>query len=123
VFPNVDRVFAGIFDPPTVLSLLDALDEADLLRRNFNTLGDVNRELAAERDALAEALAVAREALEEISRFAECENYTGQYYCHSENSGRSRNARWGADRWCDTCIARDALARIDTLTASTGEPT
>lgn len=68
-----------------VRSLLDALDEADLLRRNFNTLGDVNRELAAERDALAEALAVAREHID---------------WCREEHDGRE---------------GRRALARIDTI--------
>lgn len=31
--------------------------------------------------------------------------------CSDPHSGRSRRSRYGADRWCDACIARDALDR------------
>lgn len=38
-----------------------------------------------------------------------CENFTGDWACSQERSGRSPYARYGADRWCDHCIARVAL--------------
>lgn len=77
------------------LSLLDALDEAD---RNFGTLVDVNAGLGAERDRLAEALAVAREALDGCGRH--------------DAPGLPRGYRHSV-----------TLARLDTLAAPQGEPT
>lgn len=39
-----------------------------------------------------------------------CHSYTtGLGSC--PEAGRRRNARYGADRWCDACIAHDALQR------------
>jgi hypothetical protein len=37
-----------------------------------------------------------------------CETYTGWITCISAQT-RSPYARYGADRWCDRCIARTAL--------------
>lgn len=101
VFPNVDRVFAGIFDPPTVLSLLDALDEADRRFQSERTARDIDADsFRGEIAGLTEALAVAREAMRAARRHARNED-------------------------CDGCLGLidRAIARIDTLTAPQGEPT
>lgn len=49
----------------------------------------------------------ARNALRLIARNG-CENYTGRSTCR-DNSGRTRDARYGAEKWCDACIALDVL--------------
>lgn len=56
-------------------------------------------------------LADLREALEHIAGGQQCSNYTGPPYCRDPRSGRTRDARYGADRWCDTCIALAALGQ------------
>lgn len=38
----------------------------------------------------------------------DCANYWGGTNCVT-NGGRTPDAQYGADRWCDQCIARDAL--------------
>lgn len=39
-----------------------------------------------------------------------CSNYTGgSATCRKPNSGRTKDAEYGADRWCDACIAADGL--------------
>jgi hypothetical protein len=57
-----------------------------------------------------EPLAVAVAALTLIDRHG-CETFTSGR-CLDENSGRTRGAEYGAERWCDPCVARDALNRI-----------
>jgi hypothetical protein len=52
-----------------------------------------------------------REALELIDRDG-CETFTGTARCLDPNSGRTRGAKYGADKWCDPCIARDVLAAV-----------
>lgn len=37
----------------------------------------------------------------------DCANYRAHYTCVT--AGRTRDAQYGADRWCEQCIARDAL--------------
>jgi len=39
-----------------------------------------------------------------------CSTYTGESNC--VNAGRVRDAEYGADAWCDQCIARVALEQI-----------
>lgn len=46
-------------------------------------------------------------ALDEIG--TTCTNYAAPPFC--PDAGRGRDARYTADRWCDACIARAALAR------------
>lgn len=58
--------------------------------------------------ALLDAVERLRSGLEHIADGQECTNYTGSPWCRDDSS-RSRDAKYGADRWCDTCIARDAL--------------
>ena len=94
------------FDPPTVLSLLDALDEADARRDALNDdraalLADAMT-VSAERDRLAEALAVAREALEKDASHA-----AGCAYMIARERGAPGG--WPA---CN-CWKSNALARID----------
>ena len=36
-----------------------------------------------------------------------CASFIGNTRCW--NAGRKRSAKYGADRWCDACIAQDAL--------------
>lgn len=55
-----------------------------------------------------------REALEQIANGEQCTNYTGPPYCRDPRSGRRRDADFGAERWCDACIAREALDRPTT---------
>lgn len=50
----------------------------------------------------------ARAALRDIAD-GECENYTRPPYCRDERSGRTRDAKYAADRWCNTCIAHAGL--------------
>lgn len=40
-----------------------------------------------------------------------CTSYT-RGRCLDPHSGKKRGARYGADAWCDACIARDALNRL-----------
>lgn len=51
-----------------------------------------------------------RAGLVDIIDGQECESFTGRPYCRDAGSGRSREGVFGAERWCDTCIAHDALA-------------
>jgi hypothetical protein len=40
-----------------------------------------------------------------------CSNSTGPFRwdCRMPHSGRTRDALYGADRWCDACIASEGL--------------
>ena len=49
-----------------------------------------------------------REALERIDRDG-CERLTGPTRCF-DVEGWSRDARYGADAWCNPCIARKVLS-------------
>lgn len=111
-------------DPATVLSLLDALDEADEKRDCWRATAEEAQEAAGE------WLAAAEETLAERTRLAET------LAVAVEAIGGARLAlRLVADdstldghRAAYTAQAADvemvaALARIDTLTASQGEPT
>ena len=46
------------------------------------------------------------DALQLISRHG-CESFVAPYNC--QGGGRTRGAYYGADAWCDPCIALDAL--------------
>lgn len=48
-----------------------------------------------------------RDALLNIG--TDCTNFTAPPFCRHPASGRSKSARYGADRWCDGCIAWDGL--------------
>lgn len=50
-----------------------------------------------------------RDALMLIDKYG-CTNFIGER-CSDPGSGRVRGARYGADAWCDACIARDALEK------------
>lgn len=52
----------------------------------------------------------ARSALELIDATG-CKSFTGNNRCW--NFGRTRGAEFGADAWCDPCIARNALNSMD----------
>lgn len=53
------------------------------------------------------AVSPAIDALELIGKGG-CSNF---WQGHCEASGRVRGAQFGADAWCDACIANDALGR------------
>lgn len=57
--------------------------------------------------AAADQLNRLRSALELINRNG-CSNFT-RGRCTDPYSGRARDAHYGANRWCDACIAADAL--------------
>jgi len=38
-----------------------------------------------------------------------CSNFTSG---DCKSAGRTKNAQYGADRWCDACIARDGLGEL-----------
>ena len=59
------------------------------------------------RDANAKNAARMREALHWIARHG-CENYVKPYTCR-QDAGRSRDAQYGADQWCDACVAEAAI--------------
>lgn len=40
----------------------------------------------------------------------ECETFTAPPFCSDPGSGRTRGAYYGAEKWCDACIAREALS-------------
>jgi hypothetical protein len=40
---------------------------------------------------------------------SKCENFWKDYTCVT--AGRKRTTKYGADRWCNTCIANDALRK------------
>lgn len=58
-----------------------------------------------------------RTALELIG--TKCSNFTGRSTC--VNSGRTPNAEYGADRWCEQCVAREALAGVRIVTTDPGD--
>lgn len=45
----------------------------------------------------------------------ECSRFTGVSTC-IEDVGRAPDAKYGAERWCDECIARDALKFLPGVT-------
>lgn len=64
--------------------------------------------------ANSQALAIAVTALSHIAPDFECENFTsGIGSCFRD--GRTVDAEDGADRCCHSCIAHDALERINKL--------
>jgi hypothetical protein len=67
----------------------------------LDTLTAKLAEVEAERDAL-------RAALVTIANGQECSNYTG-CPCRFDAS-RTKDCYYTADRWCDACIANDALS-------------
>lgn len=74
-----------------------------------DTLADLERarRIACELEAQNAALI---DALRQVGRDG-CTTFVGPSTC--VDSGRSRNAEWAADRWCDGCIATVALAACD----------
>jgi hypothetical protein len=38
-----------------------------------------------------------------------CETFTQGSSCRDAHSGRTRGAHYGAGKWCDACIANEAL--------------
>jgi hypothetical protein len=66
--------------------------------------------------ALTAALRAAQDGLRVIADRAAgangCENYTGPWTCRDPHSGRSREGQYGAEQWCDACVAADALAAV-----------
>lgn len=68
----------------------------------------VRAELAAYRGEDPDRLARLEDALRHIADGNDCTNYRPPSSCRT-NPGRSRDANEGAVRWCDTCIALDAL--------------
>jgi hypothetical protein len=56
---------------------------------------------------MTDTIAHLRAALELIG--TTCHNYVGEPTC-VDGGGRSPYARYGADRWCDGCIARVGLS-------------
>lgn len=85
---------------------------AEVIEESAKPRARTDAELIAEArsalPALLDAIERLRSGLEHIADGQECSNYTGPPWCR-DDSGRSRDAKYGADRWCDTCIARDAL--------------
>ena len=39
----------------------------------------------------------------------DCDTFRGPFICRSPANGRTPHAKYGADRWCDVCIAHAAL--------------
>lgn len=61
-----------------------------------------------------QALAIAVTALMHIAPEMECENFTsGIGTCF--RTGRKADAKYGFEKCCDSCIAYDALERINKL--------
>lgn len=83
---------------------------AQLAATEANWTAAINNYERLEHDlaAVRTDLSVARAALQEIDKYG-CSTYTGTHRCLDANSGRTRGAQFGADAWCDPCIARDAL--------------
>lgn len=61
-----------------------------------------------------QALAIAVTALRHIAPEMECENFTSGIGSCFRN-GRTVDAQYTADRCCNSCIAHDALERINKL--------
>jgi hypothetical protein len=78
-------------------------DVRDAVARQGKYAPPAAKRLRAERDRYRNAL----ECI--ISDRGTCENFTGQHTCRDPLSGRTRGAYYGAEAWCDVCIARDAL--------------
>ena len=92
------------------------------IRAVIDLIGDLYTEVRALRDQRD----TATDALRHITNGQQCETYTRPPYCRDPQSGRSRDAHYGAERWCDTCIALDALPAVDrppTGTPDTGDGT
>jgi hypothetical protein len=75
-------------------------EETERLRVTLHASRALRRVAEVERDALRAALVL-------ITRGHECTIYT-KGTCRS-GTGRTRNAQYDSGRWCDTCIANDAM--------------
>lgn len=67
---------------------------------------DMSR-LSAENARAQKGTATLQAGLRHIADGQECTTYTSPATCRT--SGRTRDAKYGADRWCDACIANDTL--------------
>ena len=63
--------------------------------------------LSAENARAQKGEATLQAGLRHIADGQECTTYTSPATCRT--SGRTRDAKYGADRWCDACIANDTL--------------
>ena len=63
--------------------------------------------LSAENARAQKGEATLQAGLRHIADGQECTTFTGPATCRT--SGRTRDAKYGADRWCDACIANDTL--------------
>lgn len=123
---NVD-IIADRHDVTEVVRLRESLDEhmvrarrdgdlidelrrhAEIMGRRLDAIGKLRRNaLVGERagdvvEILADALLLIAED--------RCASFTTPEGCLSPTTGRVRGAKFGAEAWCDACIARDALVR------------
>jgi hypothetical protein len=60
--------------------------------------------------AITASVCIATDALHLIDQHG-CTTFT-RGRCLDATSGKKRGAKYGADKWCDACVARDALNRI-----------
>lgn len=88
-FPTASSDFAS----STLTDMQELTDERDQAR-------DIAVRLEQENARMVDALQL-------ISRHG-CEGSVAPYNC--QDAGRTRGAYYGADAWCDPCIALDALA-------------
>jgi len=112
---TVDGVAANVHQPPGVMRRF--VDGRGLLDDEAEHDPSRPRPYPARKATDAGILAVV-DALWLIDRHG-CTNYTvGR--CSDPTSGKRRGAKYGADMWCNACVARDALDRLAEDLPATG---
>lgn len=87
----------------------DACTHDEPLTRAVGRLVNELRQADLDREKAHLRSAQLSDALRHIADGQHCASFTGRPWCRDPGSGRRREAANGADRWCDTCIALDAV--------------
>ena len=90
-------------------ALRDLQADADIHDEQLTKVARLRLELESENIKL-QAVAEAAEFV--VARYTGgCETFIAPANCVS--AGRKRDAEYGADQWCDVCVLREALAKLD----------
>lgn len=92
--------------------------QAEAMGRSLDGIGKL-RKIAMVDDCVRDVVQILTDALLIIGEQG-CSNYVGS---SCQRSGRGRRAEFTAERWCDECIARDALERAGWTDGHTQEDT
>lgn len=86
--------------------------QVEVMGRSLDGIGRMRKGTLAGDQAAVQILTEALFVLD-----GRCEHFTAGS-CRSATSGKTRGARFGADAWCGSCVARDALERAEAVVSS-----